>query len=101
MFVEDPAIANAPVAVFGSVSPEDVALRIRELLHSSSGVEGAEARLIRVEARDVRSLQDGPDNKIKTLGRFEAEIAVVRSDAAGTAPEPIRRVVEVVAEGGD
>ena len=78
-----------PSALFGSVSAEDVAAEIRTLLRADD-----EASRIRVDARDVRffGVDEGAD-RVKTLGRWAIEIAV--RDASG---DPVRRVVEVVAQ---
>ncbi len=76
------------------MSADDVAAAIRERLRGD-----AEAGLIRVEGRDVRfvGLEDGAD-RVKTLGRWEVEIAV-RAEATfrGPMPDPVRKIVEVIA----
>lgn len=75
--------------MFGSVSAEDVAAEIRSLLSGD-----AEAGLVRVDARDIKwvGVADGAD-RIKTLGRWDIEIAV--RDAPG---DSVRKAVVVVAQ---
>ncbi|CAK7216725.1 hypothetical protein SBRCBS47491_002925 [Sporothrix bragantina] len=102
-------------AIFGSVSADDVAATLREVLQAS-GEE--DALLMRVEPRDVRFVvpdaaaatpeqQQGAEDeqsstvdRIKALGRWEVDI-VVRGSHSGSAEtrnvEPVRKTVEVVA----
>ncbi|CAK7268233.1 hypothetical protein SEPCBS119000_002956 [Sporothrix epigloea] len=97
-------------AIFGSVSADDVATSLREVLQAS-GEE--DALLVRVEPRDVKFVvpeaepkqQDGDEqsstvDRIKALGRWEVEIVVHGSQSSSTEPktvEPVRKTVEVVA----
>lgn len=84
---------TAALAIFGSVSTTDIAAAVRELL-----VADPEAARIMLDGRDVRFVgmpkEDGAD-RVKMLGRWEVEI-IPRGEAHGL--EPVRKMVEVVAE---
>ncbi len=95
LFADAVASQGAPVAVFGSVSAEDIAASIRQLLGKDP-----EASLIRVEGRDVRFIEDGVE-RIKTLGRSEIEIVVRTEAPSAVSLESVKRAVEVVAEGAE
>ncbi|CAK7210521.1 hypothetical protein SCUCBS95973_000811 [Sporothrix curviconia] len=102
-------------AIFGSVSADDVAATLREVLQAS-GEE--DALLVRVEPRDVRFVvaeaapkeqqasgvedeQASTVDRIKALGRWEVDIVVRGSHGTTSAEtrnvEPVRKTVEVVA----
>ncbi|KAI8630566.1 hypothetical protein F5Y19DRAFT_50425 [Xylariaceae sp. FL1651] len=92
---EVPAPAS-PTAIFGSVSRNDILALIKESLLADS--QGSRVAL-EVESLELLGLDpeyDG-DNRIKRLGTFEVLIAP-GIDANGREIEPVRRVVEVVAE---
>ncbi len=80
MFYRKP-IAPGTAAIFGSVSADDVATAVREVLRASPEPDAA---LVRIEPRDVRFVAasdnrqaaDSAPDRIKALGRWEVEIAV-------------------------
>lgn len=100
MFYRKP-ISTETSSIFGSVSADDVANTLREILLSS---QDEEAMLVRVEPRDVRFVvsvdakanesQKGEDgavstvDRIKALGRWEVDIIVRGSHGSN---EPARR----------
>ena len=73
--------------IFGSVSTIDILAAIKESLLNDP--EGSRAHL---EAEGISILGLEGEDRIKHLGRFEVEIV------AGKESEPIKRVVEVIAE---
>jgi hypothetical protein len=73
------------VALFGSVSTEDIALEVRQLL-----LKDLETSLVRIESRDIQIIgMEAVQDRVKTLGRWEVDIRV--SDLT-----PVRRAIEVV-----
>jgi len=85
------ALEGDAAALFGSVSTEDIALKIRELTRQS------EASQVRVGGRDVRFVGlDSAVDRVKTLGRWEIDISL-GAQWSGSNAQPLRRVVEVVA----
>jgi len=111
---EERAAANAtapqpppgPVAIFGSVSTNDVLARVAEILAANAagpggavegeagadaGAVGRAAALGDVYHVGIRGLEEGED-RIKRLGVFEVEIVVAKG------LEPIVREVDVVQE---
>ncbi|KAL1838389.1 hypothetical protein VTJ49DRAFT_2701 [Mycothermus thermophilus] len=77
----------APLAIYGSVSADDIISYIKELLVSD--VEGS--RIV-LEPEQIRFLGLSEDaDRIKELGRFEIEIST-----GGTGLEPVRKVVEIL-----
>ncbi|KAJ9157360.1 hypothetical protein NKR23_g736 [Pleurostoma richardsiae] len=86
----DPA---ASLAIYGSVSANDVAALIRDRLLRSGDAEAARITLDGAHVRFV-GLEDAGADRVKALGRWEVEIL-----AGGVGSmEPVRKVVEVVAE---
>ncbi|KAI1874423.1 hypothetical protein JX265_004631 [Neoarthrinium moseri] len=81
--------ADEATAIFGSVSTVDILAHIREVLQEADQTErrvGLEADAIAIEGLDLG------EDRIKRLGRFELVITT------GRGVEPVRRIVEVVAE---
>lgn len=88
----------ADTAIFGSVSTTDVLLAVRSDLALDP-----EASRIPLDARAVRfvGLEEGVD-RVKTLGRWEVEIAVPGASKFTPEVQFVRRTVEVVpAEEGE
>ncbi|KAK4165846.1 alcohol acetyltransferase-domain-containing protein [Cladorrhinum sp. PSN259] len=81
-----PSGANAPLAIFGSVSVGDVINHIKGLLALDQ--EGSRVALEPANIQ-LRGLEENTD-RIKTLGRFEAYISVDSSK------EPVIKVIEVL-----
>jgi hypothetical protein len=77
------------------VSTNDIANEIKEFLRMDD-----EASRIMLDGGNVRFAKLNPDvDRVKSLGRFEVAISVVSgasTDRSGV--EPVRKVVEVVAE---
>ncbi|CAK7238480.1 hypothetical protein SEUCBS140593_010731 [Sporothrix eucalyptigena] len=111
VFYRKPISADT-MAIFGSVSADDVATTLREVLQGSGDED---ALLVRVEPRDVRFIlpeaatsqvtsgevdQVSTVDRIKELGRWEVDI-LVRGSQGNTEGlrivDPVRKIVEVVA----
>ncbi|KAI8945619.1 hypothetical protein F4801DRAFT_115059 [Xylaria longipes] len=92
-----PAVPESAVTpIFGSVSRNDIVALIKEkLLESPDGSRVA----LEVESLELLGLDPEHDgeNRIKRLGSFEVLIAP-GVDSNGNEIEPVRRVVQVVAE---
>ncbi|KAL1910390.1 hypothetical protein Sste5344_003639 [Sporothrix stenoceras] len=114
-------ISSETSAIFGSVSADDVANMVREVLLAS---QDEEAMLVRVEPRDVHFIvpesqktEEGDSastvDRIKALGRWEVDIVVRGSQgsneparrtraaqeaaAAASSSVTVRKIVEVIA----
>jgi hypothetical protein len=86
---EPAASAVDTTSIFGSVSATDILTRIREaLLADRNGSRVA----LEAEGITIVGLEEGED-RIKHLGRWEVDVVT------GKGIEPVRRIVEVVAEG--
>lgn len=72
--------------IFGSVTPRDVLAQIRGFLDND-----VDARRISLEAKDI-SFANMASKHVKHIGRYEVAISV------GANSEPIRKIVEVLAE---
>ncbi|KAK3989218.1 alcohol acetyltransferase-domain-containing protein [Cladorrhinum sp. PSN332] len=81
-----PSGANAPLAIFGSVSISDVINHIKGLLALDE--EGSRVALEPAHIQ-FRGLEEDTD-RIKTLGRFEAHLSLDSSK------EPVVKVIEVL-----
>ncbi|KAI1417071.1 hypothetical protein F5Y13DRAFT_103901 [Hypoxylon sp. FL1857] len=80
----------APMAIFGSVSTNDILAVIREKLLEVDPSQGGRIAL-EAEGIEIQGLEEGED-RIKRLGTFEVLISASKD------LEPVRREIKVVAE---
>ncbi|KAI1373700.1 hypothetical protein F4677DRAFT_428908 [Hypoxylon crocopeplum] len=85
-----PPAEPAPVAIFGSVSANDVLAAVKEKLLEADASQGARVAL-EADGVTILGLPDG-EARVKRFGTFEVLIS------AGKDLEPVRRELRVVAE---